>query len=73
MLEGKKMLRQRFQAETDVEMEPEPQDWQQYALWLEHLALNELNAELIEENEFLRDAMKNAFSILDEGIRGKYH
>ncbi len=66
------MLRQRFQAETDVEVEPVPADWEQYALWLENLAIHELNNELIKENKFLRNKIEQASKALVEGITGRY-
>jgi hypothetical protein len=66
------MLRQRFYAETDVEIDPVPTDWEQYALWLEHLVISELNNELVQENELLRIKMENAREILEQGIIGRY-
>jgi len=70
MKESKEMLRFRFQAETDVEIDPTPADWQQYAGWLEVLAINELNNELLKENEMLKQKMREAMSVLEKGITG---
>ena len=72
MKESRNMLRQRFQAETDVEIDPQSADWEQYSKWLEHLAINELNNELVIENELLRSKMQEAVDILYEGISGRY-
>ncbi len=72
MKKSRAMLRQRFQAETDVEMDPQPQDWGKYAVWLEGLAVKELNNELVRENEFLRAKMGEAADVLEEGITGRY-
>ncbi len=65
-------LRERFQAETDVEIDPQPEDWRRYALWLEKLSLKELNNELIRENELLRSRMRKAMDTLEAGITGRY-
>ncbi len=72
MKESRDMLRQRYQAETDVEIDPQPIDWEQYATWLEHLAINEVNNELVLENELLRSKMKEAIDTLYEGISGRH-
>ncbi len=70
MKESKDLLRQRFQAQTDIEVDPQPQDWKQYAEWLEKLAVKELNNELIIENEVLWNRMREARDVLEEGITG---
>lgn len=72
MKESKEMLRQRFQSQTDVEVGLHPGDWKRYAEWLEKLAIGELNNELVEENEALRNRMQKAMDALEEGITGAY-
>lgn len=70
MKKSQKMLRLRFQAETDMEIDPAPADWQRYAQWLEALAVKELNKEMLKENEMLRNRMQEAMDILEKGITG---
>ncbi len=70
MKESRDLLRQRFQAQTDIEIHPQPEDWKQYAEWLEKLAVRELNNELVRENEMLRNRMQEAVNVLEEGITG---
>lgn len=72
MKEGKAILRQRFEAETDIEIDQQPRDWGKYATWLEKLAIKELNNELARENELLRNKMEEAVNVLEEGIAGRY-
>ncbi len=71
MRDSRTMLRQRFQAETDIEMDPQG-DWGKYAVWLESLAVKELNNELVRDNEFLRTKMEEAAYVLEEGIKGRF-
>jgi len=40
---GKMLLRSRFEAETNIQISPNPEDWQRYAEWLEELNVHELN------------------------------
>ncbi len=72
MNESRAMLRQRFQAQTDVEIDPEPANWKRYSLWLEELAIGELNNELVKENEVLRKVMLKAMNVLALGIVGAH-
>ena len=65
MEESKEKLRLTFEAETDVIIEAYPEDWKRYAKWLEKLAIEKLNNEIIEENELLRNAMQKAMKALD--------
>ncbi|MEK6697421.1 MAG: hypothetical protein AABZ10_00060 [Nitrospirota bacterium] len=69
MEESKEKLRLRFQAETDVVIEPYPEDWKQYAEWLENLAIKELNNEMVKENELLLKKIREAMDALEEGIK----
>lgn len=65
-MEGsKEKLRLRFQAETDVVIEPNSEDWKQYAEWLENLAIKKLNNELVKENELLLKKIQKAMDALD--------
>lgn len=65
-MEGsKEKLRLRFQAETDVVIEPDSEDWKQYAEWLENLAIKKLNNELVKENELLLKKIQKAMDALD--------
>ena len=70
MEESKQKLRLRFQAETDVVIEPDSEDWKQYAEWLENLAIKELNNEIVKENELLLKKIREAMKALEEGING---
>ena len=65
MQETKEKLRLTFEAETDVVIEAYPEDWKRYAKWLEKLAIEKLNNEVIKENELLRNAMQKAMKALD--------
>ncbi len=65
MEETKEKLRLTFEAETDVIIEAYPEDWKKYAKWLEKLAIEKLNNEVIKENELLRNAMQKAMKALD--------
>ncbi len=65
MQETKEKLRLAFEAETDVVIEAYPEDWKKYAEWLEKLAIEKLNNDVIKENELLRNAMQKAMSTLD--------
>lgn len=69
MEESRQKLRLLFQAETDVVIEPHPEDWKQYAEWLENLAIKELNNEIVKENELLLKKIREAMNILEEGIK----
>lgn len=72
MEQGKEALRLRFESQTDIVLVPHPEHWQQYAEWLEELAIKEINTELVKENEWLRDRMSKAMQTLEEGITGAY-
>jgi hypothetical protein len=71
MKESREMLRLRFHAETDIDVEPIPADWERYAKWLEALVINELNKGMLRENEMLRKRMREAMSVLEQGIAGR--
>ncbi len=68
-METKQRLRSRFEAETDVVVEPDHENWKQYAEWLENLAVGELNNELVKENELLLKKMRDAMEALEQGIK----
>ncbi len=69
MKEGKAILRQRFLAEADIDLhEPKPEDWKQYAEWLENLVFEKLNSELAKSNELLRYRIHEAMVSLEEGL-----
>ena len=57
---SKDMLRQRFEAETDIEIESKPSEWKQYAEWVEKLSIKKINNKLVRENEMLRNRMQEA-------------
>ncbi len=65
MQETKEKLRQTFEAKTNVVIEAYPEDWKQYAKWLENLAIEKLNNDVIKENEMLRNVIQKAMSALD--------
>ncbi len=66
--ESKEMLRQRFEAQTDIELAQKPDRWKSYAEWLERLASKKINSELIGENEMLRNKMRKAMNVLEQGV-----
>lgn len=70
MNESKQMLRSRFEAETDVVLCLEHNDWKRYAEWLESLAIKKLNNELIKENRLLRNQIRRSMSVLEKAIIG---
>ena len=72
MKESMELLRQRFQAEMDIELDPQPADWEQYAKWIEKLAIKEVNRELVQENEIMRKKMQVAMKVLEQGLAGAY-
>ena len=72
MKKSKEMLRQRFYAQTDIEIGEQPGAWEQYAKWLEKRAIKELNTELAKDNDALRDKMQEAMDALDDGLTGAY-
>lgn len=70
MKETREMLRLRFYAETDIEIDPTITDWKRYAKWLEAISIKEINKELLKENTMLLNKMKEAMDILEKGITG---
>lgn len=70
MKKSREMLRHRFEAESDIEIESQPADWKRYAEWLETVAIKELNNELVKDNELQRSAMRKAMNVLEKGIAG---
>jgi hypothetical protein len=70
MKENREMLRFRFYAETDVEIDPTITDWERYARWLENLAIKDINKEILKENKMLLNKMQEARDILERGITG---
>ena len=72
MNESKEMLRQRFYAQTNIEIGEHPGAWEQYAKWFEKLVIKELNAELVKDNDALQDKMQEAMDALDDGLTGAY-
>ena len=73
MKESKEMLRQRFEAQTDIELAQKPDRWKSYAEWLERLACGKINHELIRENEILHKKMQEAMVVLEQGVTGNLH
>lgn len=69
MKESRQRLRLRFQAETDVDVDPCPQDWKRYAEWLEKLAIDKLNNQLVKENNLLLKKIQEAMDALEEGMK----
>jgi hypothetical protein len=74
MNQSKQMLRQRFYAETDIDVETEshPACWRQYADWLEKAAIKELNHELILDNKMLHGKIQESINILNRAMSGAY-
>lgn len=63
-----KKLRFDFEAETDIALDKSPDDWQNYALWLEKLTIEKLNGQMIKENDVLKNMVNDVVARLQEGI-----
>ncbi len=68
MINLKTTLRDRFYGETDIQLDPTTDAWKVYALWLEQLAVERLNAEAISEAHVLREAIYQATDLLDKAV-----
>ncbi len=68
MIDSKKELRARFECETDIRLEPVPENWQQYAIWLEKDVASRLNAETAAENYLLREVFFRVSDLLEQAI-----
>lgn len=66
MKEGQKLLRWKFYASTDIEVDNN--NLSEYERWLEKINIDELNNKLIAENNHLRKKMSSAIKLLYEGI-----
>lgn len=69
---GREELRHRFEAQTDIEVDPVPADWERYAEWLETLDIKQIDKETLKENEMLRHKIRKAISVLEKGITGAF-
>ncbi|MFA5879986.1 MAG: hypothetical protein WC860_07420 [Candidatus Margulisiibacteriota bacterium] len=65
MNETSEELRLRFEAETDIQIDEKLLDWKPYAIWLENLAIQQVNNEIITENNKLREAYWKVIDLLD--------
>ncbi len=68
MLTLQSQLRDRFYCETDIQLDPTTDDWKAYALWLEELAVDKLNAEATLEAHVLREAIYQVTDLLDKAV-----
>ena len=65
MEETKEKLRMQFEIETNIPTDPYPHNWQQYAMWLEKLRIQEINNKLVKENLLLRNKINEAINVLE--------
>ena len=66
-------LRTRFECETDIKLDPTPEDWKQYATWLEKEVETRINAEAISENHLLRDTFFQVSDLLEQTLTRLVH
>ncbi len=71
MQESKKILRSRFEAQTDIVVGSCMDDWKEYSEWLEKLAISRLNVEFEKDNIRLRDRIVQVIEILEKAITEK--
>lgn len=71
MKEAQAFLREQFEAETNISIKIDSNNWEMYSRWLEELKSKEINNELIVENTFLKEKMSKAMDIIYEGISAK--
>lgn len=65
MDKSREYLRMQFEAETDIVIEAHPDDWKDYALWLEKLSIKDLNSEVIKMYKHLREKVHQVVDILE--------
>lgn len=68
MKETQNYLRGLFEAETNISISINSENWKEYSKWLENLKSKDINSEILIENEFLKDKMNTAMNIMYEGI-----
>lgn len=71
MKETKDLLREQFEAETNISININNENWKEYSRWLEKIKSKDINNEIIIENKFLKEKMSVAIDILYEGISTK--
>ena len=59
MLETELELRRQFYTETNIKAEPN-----EYAQWLENLAIEKLNNELVWQNQLFRETYEKVIEVL---------
>ena len=71
MDEAREKLRTDFYAKTDIVVNIAPESWQKYAEYLEDLAVEKINSELLRKNEKYSDDIEKAIKILEESIMSR--
>ena len=71
MNEAREKLRADFYAKTDIVVNIAPESWQKYAEYLEDLAVEKINSELLRKNERFTDDIEKAIKILEESIMSR--
>ena len=71
MDEAREKLRADFYAKTDIVVNIAPESWQKYAEYLEDLAVEKINSELLRKNEKYSDDIEKAIKILEESIMSR--
>lgn len=71
MKETKILLREQFEAETNISVNKDSKNWKLYSEWLEQLKSDDINNDIVIENNFLKDKMYKAMNIFYEGISAK--
>ena len=68
MDETREKLRADFYAKTDISLSITPENWKKYAEYLETLAVDKINNELLRKNESLIGGIEKAMTILENSI-----
>ncbi|MFC1617547.1 hypothetical protein ACFL2K_04945 [Candidatus Margulisiibacteriota bacterium] len=68
MNESSQELHQQFEAETDIIIEPNSEDWKKYANWLEKLAIAKMNNAVIKEKNHLRKTLYLMSDMIEKGV-----
>ena len=71
MNETKEKLRADFYAHSDITPGEAPCSWKDYAEWLEELAVEKINIELLRKNERYSDDIEKVIAILEESVMSR--
>lgn len=71
MNETAERLRLKFESETDLIISEESNDWEDYALWLEHICTEEIKNNTIKENNILRNIIQETINALEQVLTSR--